>query len=168
MFRFGGGLLASILALWSGPAAACACDDQLSLKVAKAQSIFYGRVLEARIPGSWDDLGPIGREASSYPAPLDYYLILRYQIVEFLKGRPDPDGFVISTIHIPGLCAPPILAGLHYVIFTDGNGYSDSCVGLFQLGWQDPQHARIQEELELIRDLVARSPAPVPGDETPE
>ena len=137
-------------------------------KVENAESIFYAQILNVRVPEAWDDLGPIGEVASTYPAPLDYYLVLHYRVLETIKGAPDPDGFFISTIHMPGLCAPPILAGLNYVIFTDSDGYSDFCKGLFQLGWIDPQHDQVVEELTKLKKLVAEAAASEPGDGAPK
>ncbi len=163
-----GGIVFLILSLWPALAGACQCDDPIEVKVKNAESIFYAQILGARVPETWDDLGPIGQTASTFPAPLNYYLVLRYRILDVLKGAPDPDGFFISTIHLPGLCAPPILAGLHYVVFIDSDGYSDFCKGLFQLGWTDPQHDQVVEELTKLRSLVAEGAAPEPGDRAPQ
>ena len=140
----------------------------MPVKVAQAKDIFYAQILEARVPEAWDHLGPIGETASTFPAPLNSYLVLRYRILEVLKGAPDPEGFFISTIHMPGLCAPPVLAGLHYVIFTDSDGYSDFCKGLFQLGWTDPQHHQVVEELTKLKQLVVEAAASVPESAAPQ
>lgn len=158
-------LLAVVVAALPKDAVGCTCTETALQKLFnKAQTIFVAKIESVRIPKSWAELGAMEMTASYAPAPLDYYVVATSAVSETYKGRPDARGTVISLIHSPGACSPPLIPGLYLALFLDKYGFTTICHGSYPIGWNldfPPMKAEL-DKLRALQSSAPQQPTPTP------
>jgi len=149
-----------VMLIYPVTAAACTCSEQTPAEqFESAESVFYVRIREAKMPSGWEELGTFGEAVKNAHVSYDEFVVARYRIVEVLKGDPDPNGIVISTYYGPGNCSVPLFPGLYFVIFLSEMNLAIHCSGTFHMGW-NPQHEIFERELQKLRELGSSLGAP--------
>jgi len=153
-----GAIIAAFIFLLPIPAFACSCEERSQAEMFQAaDSVFYARINDVKLPSKWSELGELGKEARRHPAPLDDYVVARYELIEVFKGEPNPEGVVVSLFFGPGNCGLPLFPGLYFVLFLDEHDATFLCSGTFHLGWRPDQEAA-QQKLAALRQLRIAPP----------